>query len=145
MEYFDPAEYDEYTVDAYYCADGELKCLVPRKRVEVRAGEISKGVALRGAIYTELCDRLKYVAGARGCLTYQFFVSKAGDRIVASELNARFGGGYPLSQAAGARFPEWLIREYVLGEEIPFFEDWQDRTAMVRYDSEVIFTLPEES
>jgi carbamoyl-phosphate synthase large subunit len=145
MEYFDPAEYDEYTVDTYYDRTGSLKCLVPRKRVEVRGGEISKGVALKGTLYTELCSRLARIEGARGCLTYQFFVAKNGGRVVASELNARFGGGYPLSQAAGARFPEWLIREYVLGENVPFFDDWQDRTAMARYDSEVIFLLPDES
>lgn len=145
MEYFDPAVYDEYTVDTYYDRAGSLTCLVPRKRVEVRGGEISKGVALKGHLYAELCSRLALIEGARGCLTYQFFVAKNGDRVVASELNARFGGGYPLSQAAGARFPEWLIREYVLDENVPFFDDWQDRTAMARYDSEVIFRLPEES
>lgn len=143
MEYLAPSEYDEYTVDAYYDRHATLKCLVPRKRVEVRGGEISKGVTLKGGLYISLCDRLQRIEGARGCLTYQFFVSKTGDRIVASELNARFGGGYPLSHAAGARFPEWLIREYVLGENVPFFESWQERTAMARFDSEVVFILPD--
>jgi len=142
LELFAPEEFDEFTVDAFYDRGGALRCLVPRKRVEVRAGEISKGVALRGRTYDYLWPRLERLPGARGCLTFQFFVSKAETRCVASELNPRFGGGYPLSHHAGVNYPEWLLREYWLGEEIPVFEGWKDRTAMVRYDQEVFFTLP---
>ena len=143
MELLSPAQYDEYTIDVYYSRLGELKCLVPRKRVEVRAGEISKGVALKGATYDYLHDRLRSVKGARGCLTFQFFASRTETRWVAIELNPRFGGGYPLSYAAGANYPEWLIQEYFLGREIPEYDEWIDRTAMARYDAEVIFSLPD--
>lgn len=143
MELFGAPEFDEYTVDAYYDRHGELKCLVPRKRVEVRGGEISKGVALRGATYDFLRGRLGPIPGARGCLTFQFFASKTAARWVAIELNPRFGGGYPLSYAAGANYPDWLIREYLLDQEIPAFDGWHGGTAMVRYDDEVIFTLPD--
>ena len=136
-------EFDEYTVDAYYNRRGELRCLVPRKRVEVRGGEISKGVALKGATYDYLLQRLRLVTGARGCLTFQFFASRTTSRLVAIELNPRFGGGYPLSYAAGANYPDWLIREYLLEEEIPAFDGWRDRTAMVRYDDEIVFMLPD--
>jgi carbamoyl-phosphate synthase large subunit len=142
MELLDSAEYDEYTIDAYYTRTGALRCLVPRQRVEVRGGEISKGVARKGALYEFLQDRLQQIPGARGCLTFQFFASRLGNRRIAIELNPRFGGGYPLSYAAGADYPDWLIREYLLGEELPAFDAWKDRTAMVRYDAEVIFTLP---
>jgi carbamoyl-phosphate synthase large subunit len=140
LEYFAPSQYDEYTIDAYYDRDGALRCLVPRKRLEVRGGEISKGIALRGKTYDYLLPRLTSVTGARGCLTFQFFASKTEDRWVASELNARFGGGIPLTYGAGANYPEWLLREYILGEKIADFESWRDRTAMVRYDDDVIFT-----
>ena len=142
MELLDPAEYDEYTIDAYFTRTGVLRCLVPRQRVEVRGGEISKGVARKGALYEFLSDRLRQIPGARGCLTFQFFAARSGTRRVAIELNPRFGGGYPLSYAAGADYADWLVREYLLGEELPSFDAWTDRTAMVRYDAEVIFTLP---
>lgn len=141
MELLDPSEYDEYTIDAYYTRTGALRCLVPRQRVEVRGGEISKGVARKGALYEFLRDPLQQIPGARGCLTFQFFAARSGTRRIAIELNPRFGGGYPLSYAAGADYPDWLIREYLLGEKMPFFDAWKDRTAMVRYDAEVIFTL----
>ena len=140
MEYLAPSDFDEYTIDAYYDRTGTLRCLVPRKRIEVRGGEIAKGIALRGKTYDYLAPRLAKVAGASGCLTFQFFASKREDRWLASELNPRFGGGYPLSYAAGANYPEWLIREHLLDERITDFDEWKDRTAMVRYDAEVIFT-----
>lgn len=34
-------EYVEVTVDCYYSKLGELKCLVPRERIETRSGEVS--------------------------------------------------------------------------------------------------------
>jgi carbamoyl-phosphate synthase large subunit len=139
LEYLAPSQFDEYTIDAYYDRGGVLRCFVPRKRLEVRSGEISKGIALRGKTYDYLAPRLARVTGARGCLTFQFFASKAEDRWVASELNARFGGGIPLTYGAGANYPEWLLREYILGDRVEDFDGWKDRTAMVRYDDDVIF------
>lgn len=144
MEFLAPDLYDEFTVDVFYGRDGQLKCLVPRKRLEVRGGEISKGVALKGTTYEYVRERLRGITGARGCLTFQCFASRAGSRWVAIELNPRFGGGYPLSHAAGANYPDWLIREYFLEQAISEFDEWKDRTAMSRYDSEVIFELPRE-
>ena len=142
MEWFSPAEYDEYTVDAFYGHGGDLLCVVPRLRVEVRGGEISKGVAQRGRFYEVLLERLRRVRGARGCLTFQFFASRLQPRWVAIEVNPRFGGGYPLSQAAGVDYPDWLVREHYLGERLDFFDGWRERTAMTRFDDEVIFQLP---
>lgn len=139
MEYLSPELYQEYTVDAYYDRYGELKCLVPRKRVEVRGGEISKGKTEKNYIYDYLKERLQKIKGARSCLTIQFFASKIDDRIIGIEINPRFGGGYPLSYLSNANYPKWLIEEYLLGKSIAFFEDWIENRVMLRYDEEVIF------
>lgn len=137
MELIDKS-YSEYTVDAYYDRDGSLKCLVPRKRLEVRAGEISKGVTRRGNLYEFLHERLNYVPGAVGCLTVQLFVNEAANDYIGLEINPRFGGGYPLSYAAGALYPGWLIKEYLLGEKIAFFDEWEKDLMMLRYDAQVL-------
>jgi carbamoyl-phosphate synthase large subunit len=137
MEYID-STYDEFTVDAYFDRNGTLKCLVPRHRLEVRDGEVSKGVTRRGRVYDYLKDRLKKIQGARGCLTVQLFASSEGSRYAALEINPRFGGGYPLSYAAGASFPGWLIDEYILGSAVSFFDEWQPDLLMLRYDAQVL-------
>lgn len=137
MEYIDRS-FDEYTVDAYFDRHGNLRCLVPRCRLEVRDGEISKGITRKNHVYDYLLDKLKGVVGARGCLTMQLFAHPEGQRYAALEINPRFGGGYPLSYAAGARYPGWLIDEYLLNKHLPFFDSWESDLLMLRYDAQVL-------
>lgn len=137
MELIDKS-YVEYTIDAYYDKGSVLKCFVPRKRLETRAGEVSKGITRRDAIYFDLVERMGAIAGAAGCLTIQFFVNENTGDYIGLEINPRFGGGYPLSYAAGANYPNWLIKEYILGEEIAFYDEWQNNLLMLRYDAQVL-------
>jgi carbamoyl-phosphate synthase large subunit len=138
MEYIDSNKFDEYTVDIYYDRGGNLKCLVPRKRIEVRGGEISKGITVKNILYEELKEKLSELKGARGCITAQFFLSKEGNNIYGIEINARFGGGYPLSYFAGAVYPEFLIQEYLLNSSVSFHEEWKENLLMLRFDQEII-------
>ena len=137
QEYMDPSEYDEVTVDLYYDRASHLKCLVPRLRIETRAGEVSKGRTIRDGVYDFLRDRIATWPGARGCVTLQVFAGRARDSVFAIEVNPRFGGGFPLSHAAGARFPLWLMREYLSDESVDFFDGWEQDLLMLRYDQGV--------
>lgn len=137
MEYIDHS-YDEYTIDAYYDFNENLKCFVPRQRLAVRAGEVSKGRTRRDDTYEFLLKKLPLIKGARGCITIQIFVHKTEFAIFGLEINPRFGGGYPLSYSAGANFSGWLIDEYLLGKELPFFDRWEKDLVMLRYDAKVL-------
>lgn len=132
-----PKSYCEYTIDAYYSGN-TLKCLVPRKRLEVRSGEVSKGITRKNFVYDYLMDKVGVLEGARGCITFQFFVNEETKSIKGLEINPRFGGGYPLSNDAGARFTEWLVSEYLLGGKIGFFDSWKSNLMMLRYDAKVL-------
>ncbi len=127
---------DEFTVDAFIDKNGNIISVVPRQRLEVRAGEVSKAKAVKDKriikAIKELCNKLD---GAYGCITIQLF--RTDDRIVFIEINPRFGGGYPLSPRAGANFAKYLIKDY-LGERLEYSEEWKDNTIMLRYDAEVI-------
>lgn len=138
MEYIDHTQYDEYTVDTYYDKNGDLKCVVPRKRIFVRAGEVNKGVTHKNEIVEYVKKRLSHINGAVGCLTMQFFFNTESKRIIGIEINPRFGGGYPLSYFAGANYPKYLIEEYILGKVINYYEGWQNNLLMLRYDGEVL-------
>ena len=140
MEYLNSKTFQEYTIDAYFDKNNFLKCLVPRSRIEVRGGEISKGKTVKNEFYYILKEKLQYIKGAFGCLTIQFFIGKIDNQIFGIEINPRFGGGYPLSYAAGANYPEYLIREYILNETISFNEVWKENMVMLRYDSEIILS-----
>ena len=78
-------------------------------------------------------EHLSYIEGCEGCICCQIFYD--GDKdVVGIEINPRFGGGYPLSYAAGANYPEFLIREYMLGEKLDYSSSWTDNLLMLRYD-----------
>lgn len=138
MQYISPEEYDEFTVDCYFDRSSNLKCVVPRKRIFVRAGEINKGVTKKNKIVNEFKNKLKFIDGAIGCLTVQVFCHKHTEEILGIEINPRFGGGYPLSYLAGANYPQWCIKEYLLNESIEDFDDWENNLLMLRYDAEVL-------
>lgn len=138
MEYIDKQLYKEFTVDMYYGRDNRVKAIVPRERVEIRAGEINKGFTRKNALVPFLLERLERLDGVVGCICLQLFYREETGDVVGIEINPRFGGGYPLSFAAGANFPELIIREYLMGESIDYSDLWQDNTLMLRYDADVI-------
>ncbi|NNC49534.1 MAG: ATP-grasp domain-containing protein [Flaviramulus sp.] len=137
FEYIDSDIYDEFTCDLYYDKRGQLKCVIPRKRIEVRGGEISKGVTCNNRIKKIIEENFKTIKGARGCITMQFFMNNDED-VIGIEINARFGGGFPLSYLAGGNYPKWIIQEYLLNENIAYFDDWKTDLLMLRYDEEIL-------
>ena len=137
MEYIDKEVYKEYTVDMYYGKDYKVKCIVPRERIKIRAGEINKGLTEKEPLTQYLFDRLETIEGCIGCICIQVFLNPNTGDVVGIEINPRFGGGYPQTYAAGGNYAELLIREYFLGETIEYFDNWKDHLLMLRYDDAV--------
>lgn len=137
MEYIDKKIYKEFTVDMYFGRDCRVKAVVPRERIEIRAGEINKGRTRKNLLAALLRERFAELPGVVGCICAQFFFDEKTGDVVGIEINPRFGGGYPLSYGAGANFPQFVVREYLLGERIEFLDTWADNTLMLRYDAEI--------
>ncbi|MEA1787679.1 ATP-grasp domain-containing protein [Arenibacter sp. GZD96] len=139
LEYLDHSLYEEFTCDLYYGRDHKLKCAVPRKRLEVRDGEVNKGLTQRNVLVPYIQKHLGHIEGAVGCLTAQFFMHKENGAIYGIEINPRFGGGFPLSYLAGANFPKWILEEYLLQQDVKEdFDGWEDHLLMIRYDDEIL-------
>ncbi|BDG08529.1 ATP-grasp domain-containing protein [Anaeromyxobacter paludicola] len=127
---------EEFTVDVFADLEGRARCAVPRRRLEVRGGEISKGRTVKDpAIMAQASGLVEALGGCRGCITVQCFRTPDG-RVVFFEANLRFGGGFPLSYAAGANYPGWILR-LARGEPVAPFDGWQDGLVMLRYDDAV--------
>ena len=127
----------EYTIDIYRDRQGVVRCVVPRQRLAVRAGEVSKGVTVKDQ---ELIDAAVKLAGLLGSIWGVFCAQcrrQKGGRPRFFEVNPRFGGGAPLSIAAGADLPLYLLQE-VLGLPITArIGDFTDQLLMLRYDDAV--------
>lgn len=130
---------DEYTVDTLVDLEGNIKTIVPRLRIETRAGEVSKGKTIKDSVIIKEVEKLiKSLPGPVGCITIQCFKQKNGD-IKFIEINPRFGGGIPLSIEAGANIPKWTI-EMCKGKTFSKQDNnWKENITMLRYD-EAIFT-----
>ena len=137
MEYIDKEVYKEYTVDMYYGRDNKVKCIVPRERIKIRAGEINKGLTEKEPLTNYLYNRFETIDGCIGCICMQVFLNPNDNDVVGIEINPRFGGGYPQTCAAGGNYAEMLIREYFLGEEVDYRDNWKDHLLMLRYDDAV--------
>lgn len=127
---------EEHTVHTYVDRRGECLAATPCRRLEVRGGEVSKGLTVRHAGLMELASRISCkLPGAYGPLNVQIFLADDGEMRVI-EINPRFGGGYPLADRAGMASPRWLIEE-AMGLRPEPVADWQDDLAMLRYDEAV--------
>jgi carbamoyl-phosphate synthase large subunit len=126
----------EFTVNMFFDAAGRLRSVVPHERLETRGGEVSKGVTRRvpalDAAARKMAAKLR---GARGALCFQAIAAPDGSTWV-FEINARFGGGFPLAHRAGACFSRWLLEE-VVGLPSSTSEDWKEGTLMLRYEAAV--------
>ena len=87
--------------------------------------------------YESMISKSAYLGKFDSCINLQLFVNLKEKSFMAIEINPRFGGGYPLSYAAGANFPKMIIQEYILNEDINFVDDWENNLLMLRYDSNV--------
>lgn len=134
----------EYTVDVWVGANGEPTCAVPRRRLEVRSGEVSKGLTdARPVVVDVASDVAASLPDAFGPLTVQVFATDENDvRVI--EINPRFGGGYPLAWEAGARYTRWALQHAMGAAPEPNGFEWQDELVMLRYDEAVFFPQSQE-
>lgn len=126
----------EYTVNMFIDRAGVLRTVVPHLRIQTRAGEVEKGRTERRADLRQLAEGIhRALPEARGVLCFQVMDDpRLGPRVI--EINARFGGGYPLAHHAGAHFADWLVQEAV-GQPARAHDDWRDGVMMLRYDDAV--------
>jgi carbamoyl-phosphate synthase large subunit len=133
----------EITVDALVDFEGRIIHYVPRLRIRTVGGESIQGVTLPDDEFRDWLMSVLDVCvdlGAAGPLTLQFF--KTADGFVLSEINPRFGGGFPLAHAAGADYPEWLM-QIVEGRTVrPRIGEYRAGLYMTRAYHETIVSAP---
>ena len=104
QEYLDGPE---ITNDVVCDLDGEILAVVSRQRLEVRWGEVAKGVTVYDRSIVDACYKIARALPAIGPITVQCMLKDGAPHF--TEINARLGGGVPLGIAAGADSPRWLL------------------------------------
>lgn len=126
----------EYTVNIFVDRTGRLRTVIPHRRLSVRAGEVEKGRTERRVDLRAIAEGIAAaLPGLVGAACFQVIDDPArGPQVI--EINARFGGGYPLADAAGATFARWLLEEMTTGA-CAAHDDWREGVEMLRYDAAV--------
>ena len=126
----------EYTINVFVDRAGQFRAAVPHLRISVRSGEVEKGRTVRDPRFTDIARQVvAAVPGAAGVLCFQLIDDPDRGPCV-FEINARFGGGYPLAHASGATFARWLLEE-VAGQPCSAHDDWSHGVEMIRYDAAI--------
>lgn len=125
----------EYTIDIFCDWEGNPISIVPRERLQVRAGEV-----LKTRIYmdnTMIEESINLCRSFKPCgpITVQLIRDEnCVDWFI--EINPRFGGGAPLSMKAGARSPEYIIK-LLSGDVVEYQNNISNNAIYSRFDQSV--------
>lgn len=123
----------EITNDVICDFEGNVLAVISRKRIEVRWGEVAKGITIYDSSIIDACVRIAKELQATGPITVQCILKEGVPHF--TEINARFGGGVPLGIVAGVDSPRWLLAKATgLEFEIPPLGSYQVGLSMTRFD-----------
>ncbi len=129
----------EYTVDCYVSTlSGLPLAIVPRRRLEVEGGEVTRTITVDSPALVSLSARALQTLGLRGAVTLQFIAPEDDpEGLLLMEINPRLGGGAVCAVHAGANIPAMILSE-ALGVQ-PAASDYKPGTEIFRYRAEAVF------
>lgn len=125
----------EYTMDCVSNLQGKAVSVVPRERIEVRAGEVTKTRTVKDMELIEQTIFLLNKLGSIGPTTVQCFRTVEGE-IKFTEINVRVGGGVPLAMEAGIDYGKLFVDLKSGNKPELLLENFKELT-MLRYDEAV--------
>src|SRR5207237_3581861 len=127
---------EEFSIDVFCDLDGRCLNAIPRTMIESKGGESIKGMSIRDERLIELARDIAEQLRLVGPANIQCFREDDGRHLV-TDINCRFGGGFPLPLAAGGRYPE-LALALARGElPEPRLGDFRERIGMRRFFSDL--------
>jgi len=130
---------EEFSIDVFCDLDGRCLNAVPRTMIESKGGESIKGMTIRDDALIEVGRHVSETLGLVGPANIQCFREPDGAHVI-TDINPRFGGGFPLPTAAGSRYPE-LALALASGERPdPALGDFRAGLYMTRFFSELVLT-----
>lgn len=126
----------EYTIDIFCDWEGEPISIVPRERLQVRAGEVLKTQICMDPVMIQEAKTLCKAFKPCGPLTVQLIRDSHTGEDYYIEINPRYGGGAPLSMKAGARSAETILH-LMDGEKPEYHAVISDGAIYSRFDQSV--------
>lgn len=123
----------EYGADVYIdMISGKCTSIFLKKKIKMRAGETDKSVSVKNDALFELIQKFVEKCGFCGMIDIDLFEVDGSYYI--SEVNPRFGGGYPHAFACGVNMPRQVICN-LEGKENPVaIGAYQEGICMMKYN-----------
>lgn len=99
----------EYGADVYIdMISNEVVAIFLKEKIKMRAGETDKSVSRKNEKLFGLIERFVKCTGLKGVIDIDIF--EVNGEYFISEVNPRFGGGYPHAYACGVNVPEMIMK-----------------------------------
>ena len=128
---------EEFSIDVFCDLEGRCLNAIPRTMIESKGGESIKGMSIKDQ---ELIEQGRLVAEELRLIgpgNVQCFREPDGALRI-TDVNPRFGGGFPVPTAAGSGYPELALAMANGVRPEPRLGDFREGVIMTRFFSEVI-------
>jgi carbamoyl-phosphate synthase large subunit len=130
---------EEFSIDVF--CDLASRCInaIPRTMIESKGGESIKGMTIDDRELIEHGRRVAETMAIVGPANIQCF-READGSLPVTDVNPRFGGGFPAPTAAGSRYPE-LALALANGERLePALGEFRAGIVMTRFFSQIVLS-----
>ena len=127
----------EYGADVYIdMLSGKCTSIFIKKKIKMRAGETDKSVSVKIPELFALIQNFVEKCGFCGMIDIDIF--EINGTFYISEVNPRFGGGYPHAYACGVNMPKQVINN-LKGKENPVtIGEYEENICMMKYNEVAI-------
>lgn len=130
----------EFGADVYVdMHTGQCTDIFVKKKIRMRAGETDKSVSFRDPVLFAMIQEFVENCGFCGMIDIDIF--RIGETYYISEVNPRFGGGYPHAYACGVNLPARVIRNLEGESGDPSIGAYEEGICMMKYNEIMIRDL----
>lgn len=123
----------EYGADTYIdMISGEPVAIFIKEKIKMRAGETDKSVSVKDYELFDLIKRFVKVVGFKGIIDIDIF--KVNEEYYISEVNPRFGGGYPHAYECGVNVPAMIINNLEGKENQDVIDQYDENVYMMKFN-----------
>jgi carbamoyl-phosphate synthase large subunit len=128
---------EEFSIDVFCDLDARCLNAIPRTMIESKGGESIRGMTIKDWDLIEHARRVAETLGIVGPANIQCFREPDGSLPV-TDVNPRFGGGFPLPTTAGSRYPELALALAAGEHPEPRLGEFRAGVVMSRYFDQVM-------
>lgn len=115
---------------------GEVVSIFTKKKIKMRAGETDKAISFKDFTLFKLIEKFVLEAGYRGQIDIDIF--DINGEYYISEVNPRFGGGYPHAYECGCDHMKLIVNNLLGIENKTDIGQYEDNICMMKFNEACI-------